>query len=444
MSSTSQSLVERRLVLNPRMRLLALGAGICVALALTTLRQFGVLQQLELYVYDRIVARTATEGSAEIVILAITDEHLEAWGWPLPDGKLAEIADAILRGGPRAVGIDIYRDRPVPPGSSALDAVFRDPRIIAISKLASDGGHAIDPPISVVESDQHGFADVPVDLDGVVRRGLLLVTDSAGLKVSFAYKLAMAALGKTEIEASPTDPSVIRIGEMALPRLTEGFAGYARLDDRGYQFLIDYASVIPTNALIPASRANTRELSDLVRDKVVLIGITSDAVKDFFKTPLDRGWRPSITFGVQVHATIVDQLLRYAAGRARPVRASPAWLDIALIFFAALSGAFLTMNANSMFQILLSGPVATVLVGGLLAAPLASGYWLPIIPVSLAWLLSFGIVVSGFSLVARRQRRILARLFSVHLPPALADEIWRNQDHFLRDRGRSPCGSSQP
>ena len=92
MNSSSKGLIDQRLILNPRMRLLVMGAGLFVGLVVVTLRQFGVLQPLELYVYDRLLAPMAAEASSKVAIAAITDEHLDAWGWPLPDEKLAAIA----------------------------------------------------------------------------------------------------------------------------------------------------------------------------------------------------------------------------------------------------------------------------------------------------------------------------------------------------------------
>ena len=52
-----------------------------------------------------------------------------------------------------------------------------------------------------------------------------------------------------------------------------------------------------------------------IEDKVVLIGVMAESVKDFFYTPYSRGPEADQqTSGIELHAHIVSQLLRQISG----------------------------------------------------------------------------------------------------------------------------------
>ncbi len=42
-------------------------------------------------------------------------------GWPLRDGQLAKLLERLTAWKPRAIGVDLYRDIPEPPGSEHCD-----------------------------------------------------------------------------------------------------------------------------------------------------------------------------------------------------------------------------------------------------------------------------------------------------------------------------------
>ena len=57
--------------------------------------------------------------------------------WPMiDDERLADTLQLLLTMGPRVVGVDLYRDLPVPPGQAVLNDLWRsDPRLVAIEKF---------------------------------------------------------------------------------------------------------------------------------------------------------------------------------------------------------------------------------------------------------------------------------------------------------------------
>ncbi|MGH7320541.1 MAG: CHASE2 domain-containing protein, partial [Candidatus Rokuibacteriota bacterium] len=181
-------------------RPLAIAAGIAllVGLAVLGLRTAGLLESLELAAYDagirlRPLARTP---DPRVVLVTVTEHDIQQLGrWPLPDGVLARALETLLRGSPRAIGLDIYRDVPVPPGTDALRAVLTgDSRVVAVMKFSEGGSTGVRPPAALDGTDQVGFNDVIVDPGGIVRRGLLFLDDGATVFPSFALRLALLYL----------------------------------------------------------------------------------------------------------------------------------------------------------------------------------------------------------------------------------------------------------
>jgi adenylate cyclase len=62
----------------------------------------------------------------------------------------------------------------------------------------------------------------------------------------------------------------------------------------------------------------------------------------------------------------------------------------------------------------------------------------PVAAPALAWLGSFGLLVARTSSQEKAQRAQLMRLFSRHVSPEVADEIWRQRELFLAAGGRPP------
>src|SRR2546427_12163794 len=101
--------------------------------------------------------------------------------------------------------------------------------------------------------------------------------------------------------------------------------GYVRADTRGYQFLLDFNAGETTFASIElgALLAGTFDRG-LVKDKVVLVGVTATSIKDNFYTPYSRGLHPQQDMpGVAIHAHVISQLLRTALDGAAPMRGLP-------------------------------------------------------------------------------------------------------------------------
>ena len=113
-------------------------AALLVGLSILGLRSLGTWESAELDAYDWFLRLRPAKRPLDprIVFVAITDDDIRAQGrWPLSDGVLAQTVEALERHSPRAIGLDIYRDVPVPPGSEQFHALLeRDSRVVGVKK----------------------------------------------------------------------------------------------------------------------------------------------------------------------------------------------------------------------------------------------------------------------------------------------------------------------
>jgi len=199
---------------------------VIIASALTALilavvlaaRAFGVLVPLELMAYDLGVRmRAGTEVDSRIVMVYRTEEDLQKLGFPTTDETLAQLLEKLVAAKPAAVGLDIYRDFPVPPGSDQLAALLeRQSNIVWVRKFADKSGHNVPAPEVLRKKEgQTGFNDLLDDPGGTIRRGLLVLDDGKESVYSFALQLALAylkPLGKG-LAPDPANPEVLRLGD---------------------------------------------------------------------------------------------------------------------------------------------------------------------------------------------------------------------------------------
>src|SRR5260370_6578848 len=154
--------------------------GLVVILAgagIRGLRSAGVLESVELAAYDWYIRLRPFDPGPDrrILLVTVTESDLQAQsGWPLSDRVVARMLEILARSRPRAIGLDIYRDVPVPPGTNQLHAVLtRERRIITVMKFGEGSSGGVRPPPVLRDTDQVAFDDVLVDACGTRRPGLL-------------------------------------------------------------------------------------------------------------------------------------------------------------------------------------------------------------------------------------------------------------------------------
>lgn len=408
------------------------------------IRELGGLQPLELGAYDRLMQlRPMPEPDPRLLVVAVTEADIQRYrSLSLPDQLYAQAFQKLLKHQPRAIGLDIYRDFPVPPGHEELNRLWlNSDRLFAVTKLG-DATHPTIRPPAALSADRVGFNDIAVDAGGIVRRSLLFLPDDQGNTLySFPLRLALRYLADEGIEprGSDADPHVMQLGQSIFTPLQPNDGGYVGADTAGYQIMLNYCGDQRTVTWVPLEDVLTERVAPaLIRDRVVLIGNIAESGKDFFYTPFSSGLRDQQRMaGVFIHAQMVGQFIDAGLGDRAVIWFWPDSVENAWIILWALMGAILAWRIRH--------PVALgAAVGAALLILLLTCYvfflklgWIPLVPPALTLLLASGGVVTYRAQQAQQQQQMVMRLLGQSISPEIAAALWERRDELLKD-GKLP------
>ena len=419
--------------------------GLVVILAgagILGLRSAGVLESVELAAYDWYIRLRPFDPGPDrrILLVTVTESDLQAQsGWPLSDRVVGRMLEILARSRPRAIGLDIYRDVPVPPGTNQLHAVLtRERRIITVMKFGEGSSGGVRPPPVLRDTDQVAFDDVLVDAGGTVRRGLLFLDDGTKTAYSFALRLALLYLEADGVrpQASEEDPGQLRLAHTTIRPFEANDGAYVGADAHGYQFLLDFKGGKGSFPAVSLTALLSGAVSpETIRDKVVLIGVTAESVKDYFFTPHSRGLGVQQQIaGVALHAQVVSQLLRIGLEGASPTATASRWQEVVWVLVWSALGGLVGLRVRSAWRFSLA--TGGAVVGLALVDFLAfwAGWWLPLVPAEMTCVISSAVVTAYMSHRETVQRAILMQLFSRHVSKEVAEAIWQQRDQFLDGR----------
>ncbi len=298
--------------------------GPSVAICVMAGGMAGFFQLLEWAAVEQFFAlRPPEKLEQRILIVTIDEKDITKVGkWPIPDAVLAVALAKLKAQQPAAIGMDIYRDLPVEPGHRQLVEVMKTtPNLIGVKKLV---GVAVPPPPTLSKLDQVALADVVLDADGKVRRGLLSAGNDRGeITLGLAARLAVMYLEPKGISLEATNPNSthLRLGQAVFAPLTGNEFGYRGADVGGYQIFLNYRGFQDSFDTVTMQEVLSGAVSpERVRSRIVLIGTTAKSINDFFNVGYsgnssDAGDRMA---GVVIHANLISQILS-AAVEGRPL-----------------------------------------------------------------------------------------------------------------------------
>jgi adenylate cyclase len=425
--------------------------SLTVSTGVMAVAQLGPLEGLEQRAYDQMIRLRHEDdplpADERLLIVTVTEADLETLQqFPLNDQTLAQALDQLQAHAPLVIGLDMFRTIPKPPGQEALQRSLQADNVVIITQLSDANGAPGIPPPPGVSPEQVSFNDVVVDADGTIRRALLIgeqVNPEGNLTLfSFASQLAMRYLATQDItpEASPLNPNYMKLGPTTLLPLQPGSGGYARVDARGYQIMLDYRHhLTPGREVTLLELLNDEVEPAWIEDKIVLIGVTAPSFKDLFYTPFTAG-RNETTHqmpGVVVHAQIVSQLLDLATGDRPLMWTSQPWQEWGWCCLWALLGGTIAWYLRH--PITLSLSQAGVLVGIMVV-----GYqmflhlgWMPVVAPAIATLVSSGVVLAYQAQQSFRQRQMMQVLLGQTASPEIARALWENRDRLIKS-GKLP------
>ncbi len=262
--------------------------GLLVTVAVLLLRGAGVLQPVELTIFDWLIRSQPAGGQPDgrIVLITVSEQDIREEGrYPITDATLAAALERLAEDGARAIGLDIYRDFEVPPGRNRLNTVLTTyPNIVAAMKVGNEKELGTPPPKG---APHVGFTDFVVDSDGTVRRGLLFLTSGDQVVPSLGLQVATMFLKHEGVTPAPDpdNPEHLRLGEVTFPPFEPSDGGYVTADAGGYQVLLDFKGIGTVPSFSLSQLLSGKIAPQVIQDKVVLIGVIAESVPDLFNVP---------------------------------------------------------------------------------------------------------------------------------------------------------------
>lgn len=369
------------------------------------LQQAGILEGLELGLFDWMMqSRPEEKPDQRFLIVGITEEDIQRRKeFPIYDGTLADLLTKLEQQQPRAIGLDILRDVPQGPaqGRIKLEQVLsQSDRIVTVCKMSSADNPGVRPAPGTPD-ELVGIADIAIDSGGITRRSVLISSpqkyksqlpdkhicndaNSENQLTSLSLQMALLYLQQ---ENQPIEPELaedgnnIKLGNIILRRLTSTSGGYAKADTSDYQLLINYRSGNNAFKIVSVSDVLENKVrSEDIKDKVVLIGYTSQQAKDDFYTPYSVSSTDNQKMsGVVIHAHSTSQIISAVLDQ-RPLFWFWAdWQEGLWIFSWALTGATLAWGLRNPWLLLVGAGSGIVILVGSSYWVFIQASWMPIL-----------------------------------------------------------------
>lgn len=384
--------------------------GLVATILVATARFLGVLQFLELKVLDDFLRLRAAEPRDErISIVEVTDADIAEVGtYPIPDSVIVDTLRQVQQYQPQAIGLDIFRDFPQPDVSlesgqvdigdyqELIDIVRYNPNIFVVDKIVPP---TVSAPVGI-PLEQVGFVDTMLDNDGFVRRSLLGIPDVEGqFRMSFTILLAQKYLESAGISLSngERDPVAMQFGEVELSSAHSDSPAYVNQDTGGNPIvLINFRSGRTPFRKVSLSNLLSGQVSaDWFRDRLVLIGITAESVKDTVNSDAVFAANPGLVPGVEVQAHAISQLLSAVLDDRPLLKTWPLLWQYLWIVAWGIAGIGLSRVINAPWlhlTVVILSTAGIFFLGYLL---LIVGWWIPVFPAGMLYFFN-GAILYGF------------------------------------------------
>ena len=376
------------------------------------IRCLGWLQPLELNAYDHLMRLRPSQGSTDprILVVEVAQSDIQRYGYPQSDATLATAIQKLSQMQPRAIGLDMHRYQARPPGRSAFLAQFQQHlNLFLVCFSGATDRDLLAPPPEFSEEqqiNQVGFSDLAIDgstaLDSdrsdvmgqgqaslagrSVRRQFLSYDPQRSTAASpcitpysLSWQLTYQFLAVAQIRPLDVNPVTQnwRFGSVEFAQLPTRFVGYQNL--RGNQVMINYRTEQPAAHVTLTQLLQGQVNRSLVKNRVVLIGVTAPIASDSSATPY--GEMP----GLWIHAHMVSQMLSAVLDKRALIWGLPQyqemqWGDALWVLAWSALGGVLVWQCRSTLWLGGTTVVAMLALHQLCLVFLIQGGWMPLIP----------------------------------------------------------------
>lgn len=364
------------------------GVNIAIAISVIIIRQLGILQPLELKIFDQLMRlRPAEQTDPRLLVVKITEADLKTIGtWPVDDLNITRLLEKIQQHKPRVIGLNIYRNLPVYPGHDKLkQQLQKQSNIVAICKVQDNNNNEI-APLPYLSIDRLGFDDVVVDPDGILRRHLLFMNVKrdykCGTEHSLSVRLAHLYLETMGIKPKKIRNNSIQWGNAKFNRLEANQGGYHNIDSWGFQILLNYRSTQNIAQEVTFSDIlNDRFDPDWIKDKIIIIGVTANSIPNEFFTPYTTGeWPFRKISGVMVQAQMVSQIISATLDNRPLLQVWWQWADILWIGIWSLIGGTIAANIHHKKRLTIAIISVNIILFLSCFILFIQGWWVPLLP----------------------------------------------------------------
>jgi len=379
---------------------------LAVTLMMIIIRQLGLLQGWELKAYDHLMrSRPPEPPDSRILIVEVTENDVQLQKeYPISDATLTQLLQKLEPHQPRAIGLTLYRDLPVPPGHAELIAQMqKQSNLFAVCSVEKSDGEKVRSPVGIPKT-QLGFDDVVIDPDGILRRHLLFMKrqPECQTKVSLSFALATEYLKAENIQPQMAEDGRIYMEKAIFDPIQPNTGGYKTLGTGGWSVMLNYrsGSVAKTLSLTEVLEGDFNP--NLVKDKIVIIGVTTTSVnaKSFFTPYSVAQSRFKKVGGVTIQAQMVSQILSAALDGRPQIGVWVWWGEVIWIGLWSGVGSAIAWRIRGRIRMVGAIPVAIGLLYLLCYLLFLQSTWVPLIPPALALVIGYwSIVIGRLSLV---------------------------------------------
>lgn len=353
----------------------------------------------------------------DIVIVAIDDDSLN-WvneRWPWSRRRIAEIVDWLNQAGAKVIALDIFLFDPSsdPAEDQVLaQAIGEANAAVTVNQVFSNQNNTrstiyIPEPVFLEVLDGYGITEIERDDDAIVRAINAFKAHQDQIYYNWAFEIVRVYLGIDP----PSNPS--------LASLT--FNGQeVPLNQRG-KLLINFAGPAKTFDTYSAAYVPLGDYPpEVFKDKIVLIGGSSETLQDLYPTPYSA---TTLTPGVEVIANAVTTILS-----GEYYRIAPPWMTILLIlFFGLVSLAIVQIPRPTAGISLMLGGIAIYFIIRMVVF-FRTGWEFAIFSPSL--MLFLGVVAPTLEQAVAQEveKRRIRNLFSRFISPEMVGQMIDTQD----------------
>ena len=258
-----------------------------------------------------------------------------------------------------------------------------------------------------------GFINVEPDHDGIIRRTQLLAR--MGNRVLPSLDLLVISdfldVPLEQFEILPGE-EIRFIKEGQLYRIPITPEGHMFINFKGPQAYI-HSGVSVTGFTLAAEGHEAPYSPEIVKGKIVLIGMLAEGSTDIRPVPVDRNYPL-----VGVHAQVLDNILSRS-----PVRVMPSWLSGLLLILIAVGMGLILPRV----RIFWGASLAILILVGVPAAAYSAfvlkSYWIPSFQPALSVALGYSGTVFYYFVVEQVQRRHIQEVFGRCVDRTVVDQI---------------------